>query len=135
MLAGLHHASVDDHRDLVGVADGREPVRDHQGGAGAGALRHEGVEGALHLALVGPSGGGKTTIANLLPRFWDPAAGRITIDGVDIRDADQIAVIVEGRVVETGRHDELLARGGDYARLWRIFEGAERAPAGEAATA
>jgi ABC-type multidrug transport system fused ATPase/permease subunit len=38
------------------------------------------------LALVGPSGAGKTTIANLLLRFWDPSAGRILIDGVDLRD-------------------------------------------------
>ncbi|MCJ8500733.1 ABC transporter ATP-binding protein/permease [Desulfatitalea sp. M08but] len=38
------------------------------------------------LALVGMSGGGKTTLVNLLPRFFDVTAGRVTIDGVDIRD-------------------------------------------------
>ena len=38
------------------------------------------------VALVGPSGAGKTTIASLLPRFWDVASGRITFDGIDIRD-------------------------------------------------
>ncbi|HET8542003.1 MAG TPA: ABC transporter transmembrane domain-containing protein [Anaeromyxobacter sp.] len=215
------------------------------------------------VALVGPSGGGKTTIANLLPRFWDVGSGRITFDGTDVREAtqaslraqiavvgqetvlfnetvraniaygradvaqdeieraarvaqahdfisqlpqgydtpvgergvllsggqrqriaiaravvknapvlvldeatsaldaeserevqraldalmadrggrdrttlviahrlstirnaDRIAVVVDGRVAETGRHDELLARRGEYARLWKIFEGA-----------
>jgi len=38
------------------------------------------------VALGGPSGAGKTTIASLLPRFWDVASGRITFDGIDIRD-------------------------------------------------
>lgn len=37
------------------------------------------------VALVGPSGAGKTTIAALLPRFWDVTGGRITFDGVDVR--------------------------------------------------
>jgi len=38
------------------------------------------------IALVGASGGGKSTIADLIPRFYDPTAGRILIDGVDLRD-------------------------------------------------
>ncbi|WPY94311.1 ABC transporter transmembrane domain-containing protein [Limimaricola variabilis] len=38
------------------------------------------------VALVGPSGAGKTTMIQLLLRFWDPASGRITLDGVDLRD-------------------------------------------------
>jgi ATP-binding cassette subfamily B protein len=38
------------------------------------------------VALVGPTGAGKTTAMNLLQRLWDPTAGRITIDGQDLRD-------------------------------------------------
>ncbi len=38
------------------------------------------------VALVGPSGAGKTTVAALLPRFWDVNAGRIVIEGIDVRD-------------------------------------------------
>lgn len=38
------------------------------------------------VALVGPSGGGKTTLCNLVPRFFDVSAGRILLDGVDVRD-------------------------------------------------
>jgi subfamily B ATP-binding cassette protein MsbA len=38
------------------------------------------------VAVVGPSGAGKTTIASLLPRFWDVTSGRVTLDGVDVRE-------------------------------------------------
>jgi ATP-binding cassette, subfamily B, multidrug efflux pump len=41
------------------------------------------------VAIVGPTGAGKTTIINLLPRFWDIREGAITIDGVDVRDVKQ----------------------------------------------
>lgn len=38
------------------------------------------------IALVGPSGGGKSTLVDLIPRFFDPTSGRILIDGIDIKD-------------------------------------------------
>ena len=45
-----------------------------------------------------------------------------------IRNADRIVVVNAGRAAEVGRHDELLERGGEYARLWRIFEGGTAVP-------
>ncbi|MBS7811659.1 ABC transporter transmembrane domain-containing protein [Roseococcus pinisoli] len=46
------------------------------------------VEPGETVALVGPSGGGKTTVLQLLLRFYDPTEGRVTMDGVDIRTLD-----------------------------------------------
>lgn len=57
------------------------------------------------VALVGTSGGGKTTIANLLPRFFDVTNGSITIDGTDIRDVTmnslrhQIAIVTQQTIL------------------------------------
>jgi ATP-binding cassette, subfamily B, bacterial MsbA len=57
------------------------------------------------VALVGPSGGGKTTLANLLPRFWDVTGGRILVDGVDVRAATlaslraQMAIVTQETVL------------------------------------
>ena len=44
------------------------------------------------VAIVGPSGAGKSTVFQLLTRFYDPGAGRVLVDGIDIRDADPAAV-------------------------------------------
>ncbi|WP_034443343.1 ABC transporter ATP-binding protein [Butyrivibrio sp. AE2032] len=46
------------------------------------------VEPGQTVALVGPSGGGKTTAASLIPRFWDATSGAVLVGGVDVRDMD-----------------------------------------------
>jgi ATP-binding cassette subfamily B protein len=46
------------------------------------------VEPGQTVALVGPSGGGKTTAASLIPRFWDVSAGTVEVGGVDVRQTD-----------------------------------------------
>ena len=74
---------------------------------GAHALDHFDlvVEPGEAVALVGPSGAGKTTVFQLLLRFYDPKAGRIRIDGVDVCDAEprelrrRIAVVAQDPVI------------------------------------
>jgi ATP-binding cassette, subfamily B, bacterial MsbA len=57
------------------------------------------------IALVGPSGGGKSTLADLIPRFYDPTSGSILIDGHDIRDytmesvRDKIGVVTQESIL------------------------------------
>lgn len=46
------------------------------------------VEPGQTVALVGPSGGGRTTAASLIPRFWDVSSGSVLVGGVDVREAD-----------------------------------------------
>jgi ABC-type multidrug transport system fused ATPase/permease subunit len=46
------------------------------------------IPGGQTIAVVGATGAGKTTIARLAARFWDPSAGRVTLDGIDLRELD-----------------------------------------------
>lgn len=60
------------------------------------------------VAIVGPSGAGKTTIANLIPRFYDPGTGIITIDGIDIKTVtlkslrEQIGIVPQETILFNG---------------------------------
>lgn len=84
------------------------------------------------VALVGPSGAGKTTLVNLLPRFFSPSRGQITLDGVPIADWDlnmlrqQFAMVSQDVVMLNGSVATNVALGAevDEARVWSALEAA-----------
>lgn len=95
------------------------------------------IEPGETVALVGPSGAGKTTLTNLVLRFYDPTAGRITLGGVDYRDADldelraKMAVVPQDPVLFAESIGANLAYGATDARPAAIEDAARRAFATE----
>ncbi len=85
------------------------------------------------VAFVGPSGAGKTTISSLLPRFYDVTAGRITIDGIDVRDMTlaslrrEIGIVQQDVFLFGGSIRENIAYGRLGASDDEIREAARRA--------
>jgi ATP-binding cassette subfamily B protein len=75
------------------------------------------IEPGQIAAIVGPSGTGKTTIASLIPRFFDPQAGRVTIDGMDVRRftlkslRDQISFVLQDTLLFRGTIWDNIAYG------------------------
>ncbi|MET3549890.1 ATP-binding cassette subfamily B protein [Paenibacillus favisporus] len=89
------------------------------------------------VAFVGPSGAGKTTICSLLPRFYELDGGRITIDGIDIRDIKldslrrHIGIVQQDVFLFSGTVKENIAYGNLNATDEEIWKAAERASLAE----
>ena len=89
------------------------------------------------VALVGPSGAGKSTLVNLLPRFFDPTGGRVTIDGTDIRDLtlkslrSLIGVVTQDTMLFNDSIRANIAYGRSDLPLERVREAAAAAYADE----
>ncbi|MGH7859483.1 MAG: ABC transporter ATP-binding protein, partial [Candidatus Binatia bacterium] len=94
------------------------------------------VPAGTSLALVGPSGAGKTTLVSLLPRFYDPRAGRILLDGVDLRDLElrslreAIGMVLQPPIVFPTTIRDNIAYGRPGAALAEIEEAAASAQLG-----
>ena len=91
------------------------------------------VEPGKCLAVVGPSGGGKTTLCQLLPRFYDVCGGSVTVDGVDVRDVTQsslrrnIGIIQQDVFMFAGTIRENIRYGRPDATDEEIVQAAVRA--------
>jgi ATP-binding cassette subfamily B protein len=95
------------------------------------------IEPGQVAAIVGPSGTGKTTIAGLIPRFFDPQEGRIAIDGTDIREftlkslRDQVSFVLQDTLLFRGTIWENIAYGKPDAEIEDTVRAAEQANAHE----
>jgi ABC-type multidrug transport system fused ATPase/permease subunit len=89
------------------------------------------------VAIVGPTGGGKSTVVSLIPRFYDPTRGRVQIDGVDLRDytlqglRNQIGFVLQDTVLFRGTLRDNIAYGRPDATQGQIIEAAKLANADE----
>jgi ATP-binding cassette subfamily B protein/subfamily B ATP-binding cassette protein MsbA len=89
------------------------------------------------IALVGGTGAGKSTLLSLVPRFYDPTAGRLTLDGRDIREItkkslrQQVAIVLQDTVLFSTTVRENIAYGRPDATDEEIREAARRAQADE----
>jgi ABC-type multidrug transport system fused ATPase/permease subunit len=89
------------------------------------------------VGVVGPTGGGKSTIVSLIPRFYDPASGVVKIDGVDVREykfrsmRDQIGYVLQETVLFEGTVRDNIAYGRKGVTEAQIVEAAKLANADE----
>ena len=95
------------------------------------------VKAGESIALVGPSGGGKTTLCSLIPRFYEVSSGAILVDGKDIKDVtmaslrDNIGVVQQDVYLFSGSVRENIAYGKEGATEEEIIEAAKLAGAHE----
>jgi subfamily B ATP-binding cassette protein MsbA len=91
------------------------------------------IKAGQTIAFVGLSGSGKSTLLSLIPRFYDPAAGGVLLDGIDLRDYSlkdlrrQIALVDQNIVLFNATVAENIAYGHEGASRERIAEAAQRA--------
>ncbi len=93
------------------------------------------IKAGKNIALVGPSGGGKTTFCSLIPRFYEASQGSINIDGVNIKDVklkslrNVIGIVQQDVYMFAGAIKENIAYGKPEASFEEIIEAAKRANA------
>ncbi len=87
------------------------------------------------VALLGATGSGKSTIINLIPRFYDPSAGQVLIDGQDVREVQleslrsQIGIVLQDTTLFSGTIRDNIAFGRPEASLEDVIEAAKAAAA------
>jgi ATP-binding cassette, subfamily B, bacterial MsbA len=110
-------------RDVSFAYKPSEPVLDHVN------LR---IEPGETIAIVGPNGCGKSTLTNLLPRFYDPVSGGVTLSGIDLRDLrrrdirDRIGIVTQETLLFDDTVYENIRYGRSEATREEVYEAARR---------
>ena len=95
------------------------------------------LEKGKTIALVGPSGGGKSTLADLVPRFYDPSSGQILVDGIDLKDIatatwrSQLGIVTQESILFNDTVFNNIAFGIDGVTEAQVMEAAKIANAHE----
>ena len=128
---------------VPGRENGGRVIFDHVSfryqGENASALEdiHLTVEPNQIVALIGPTGSGKTSLINLIPRFYDVTAGSVQVDGVDVRELDlvtlrrQIGIVLQTSLLFSVSVKENIAYGRPDATVDEVVEAAKSAQAHE----
>jgi ATP-binding cassette subfamily B protein len=132
-------SSITDSPDAIELTDAKGDIRveevsfAYEGGVNVLSNISLHIPAGKMVALVGPSGGGKTTLCHLIPRFYDVTSGKITIDGTDIRDVtlnslrSQIGIVQQDVFLFAGSIRDNIAYGKGDASDEEIIEAAKRA--------
>jgi ABC-type multidrug transport system fused ATPase/permease subunit len=103
------------------------------------------TDAGQRVAIVGPTGAGKSTLVSLIPRFYDPGAGRVLLDGTDVRELtiaslrEQVSIVLQepllfsGTIADNigyGRLDASMGEIVDAARAANAHDFIQRLPAG-----
>ncbi len=120
-------------RDIHGVIDYRDVSFHYEKGDSVLSHIDIHIDAGKTVALVGPSGGGKTTLCSLLPRFYDVTGGCVQVDGQDVRDLtleslrSSIGIVQQDVYLFSGTIRENIAYGKPDATEEEIISAAKRA--------
>ncbi|WP_040213977.1 ABC transporter ATP-binding protein [Clostridium polynesiense] len=135
----IHKESTVEETFVKGRIDFENVSFSYKGAAGEPAIKNISftcMPGET-VGIIGSTGSGKTTLINLIPRFYDATSGRVKVDGIDVKDIpiknlrEKIALVPQKSVLFTGTIEENISWGRENADFQEVIEAAKIANAHE----